>query len=189
MNAPPNQPPGGKPVRFDPMTGQPIHEPPVQQPVAYQQPAPQPIAYQQPAPQPVFVQPQPQARIVQQPMPGVPAQPAPGYMPPQGQMPCPMAPKKDETMALVALLLGVGAWVVQLHFLLAIPAIIVGFMARKKIKADPEKFGGDGLAKAGIIVGFVNLGLWILIGIVTVLAFLVPFCIACVGVGAGALNS
>ena len=176
------------------MTGLPIYDN-APQPPAYGQPAApqyvapqQPAAYQQPAPQqPVLVQ--PPAPMAGQPMPGAPAQPMPANVPPQGYAPYPTAPRKDETMALVALLMAVGAWVVQLHFLLAIPAIIVGFMARKKIKADPDRFGGDGLAKAGIIVGFVNLGLWVLVGIATVLAFFIPFCMACVGLGIGAAQS
>ncbi len=142
-----------------------MNAPPNQPPGPYQ---PMPGTSAQPAPgyapQPVYVQPQPM-------QPGQPMQP---MQQPQGPY-YPAPPKKDETMALVARLL-------------AIPAIIVGFMARNKIKADPERFGGDGLAKAGIIVGFVNLGLWILIAAVTVLSILVPFCLACVGVGIGALG-
>ncbi len=179
MNAPPGQPPGGKPpgqLRFDPQTGQPIQQQPAQP--AYQQPA-QP-AYQQPA-QPAYQQPAQPAQPApmqpaQQPMPGASApQPAaaPGMAPGQPMMAAPpMVQKKDETLALVSVLLAAAAWVIQLHIFAAVPAVICGHMARKKIKNDPEKYGGDGMAKAGVIIGWINIVIVLLTTIAVVLVML-----------------
>jgi hypothetical protein len=44
----------------------------------------------------------------------------------------------------------------------AIPAIVTGFMGRKKIKASGGWKTGDGMALAGIIIGFVGLGIFVL---------------------------
>lgn len=40
---------------------------------------------------------------------------------------------------------------------LAIVAIVLGFVAMGKVKADPSSFGGKGMAKAGVILGFLGL--------------------------------
>jgi hypothetical protein len=48
--------------------------------------------------------------------------------------------------------------------LAAIPAIICGHVAKSKIKAAAGALGGDGLALAGLILGYVNIGLMILMG-------------------------
>ena len=155
MGAPPNQPPGNRPYRYDPMTGQMVQDPaPAQPQAAYQQPA----VVQSPQPQAAapFVVPQQAAtpQVVPQQAAAPYAAPQQGFQPQAAAYAAPA--KKDESMALVALLMAAGAWVMQFHILLSIPAIIVGFMARKKIKADPDRNRGDGLAKIGIIAGFVN---------------------------------
>jgi hypothetical protein len=211
MNAPPGQPPGGRPpqgppqgqYRFDPQTGKPIQQAPAQpaqpqyqqppqpapaQPAQpqYQQP-PQQQAYpqpQQPAPmqpaQPQYQQPQQQAY---QPVPQQayqPGAPAPGYAP-AGYPAVPQVKKKDETLALVSILLAAGAWILQFHIFMAVPAVICGHMARKKIKQDPEKFGGDGMAKAGVIIGWINIAIWVLAILAWVLFMVVGCLIAIIG--------
>ncbi len=192
MNAPPGQPPGGRPpqgpgqMRFDPETGQPIQQQP-------QQPAPQQPAYQQPAQpaQPAYQQPaQPAQPVYQQPQqpayqqPAQPAQPAPMQPAQQPGQPVyqqpmaapPMVKKKDETLALVSVLLAAAAWVLQFHIFASVPAVICGHMARKKIKNDPEKYGGDGMAKAGVIIGWINIVL-ILLGIIAWVLVMAAGCI------------
>lgn len=73
---------------------------------------------------------------------------------------------KTETMAIVSLVLGILSLTV-LHFLAGIPAIVVGRSAREKIRANPGQMGGDGMARAGIVMG------WISVGIACVIAVLV----------------
>jgi hypothetical protein len=109
------------------------------------------MAPQQPyAPQQV----QPQAA---QPAPMVPQQP---YVPQAVQQPYGYAPapvqKKNETLGIVSVGLAAAAWLMQFHLLMSIPAVIVGFMALRKIKADPDGYGGGGMAKAGIGIGLAN---------------------------------
>ncbi|MBW2261471.1 MAG: DUF4190 domain-containing protein [Deltaproteobacteria bacterium] len=116
---------------------------------------------------------------VQQPMPGAAApQPvaAPGAVPVQPMAAAPMMKKKDETLALVSVLLAAAAWVLQFHIFASVPAVICGHMARKKIKNDPEKFGGDGMAKAGVIIGWINIVI-IMLGIVAWVLVIVAGCV------------
>jgi hypothetical protein len=89
--------------------------------------------------------------------------PAAGY-----PTPPPAGVGKPQGLALTSLILGIASFVlcfipigpVPLGLFSAIAAIVVGFMARKAIARGEQ--GGEGLAKAGIILGFVNLALSIL---------------------------
>ncbi len=133
--------------------------------------------------------PQPQQVPPGQAMPGIGQLPAP----PQGQpgyyYPPPMK-QKDETLALVSLLLAVASWIFGMTIFTAIPAVVVGIMARRRIKQDPEHYGGDGMALGGIVMGIVMTVLFTGIAVVWLLAMLVPLLMgiimAIVGVGASA---
>jgi hypothetical protein len=50
--------------------------------------------------------------------------------------------------------------------LTAIPAVICGHIARRRAKADPERVGGEGLALAGMIVGYMGIALSLLVPLV-----------------------
>ena len=89
--------------------------------------------------------------------------------------------KPDETLALVSLLLSIGSFVTGLLILLSIPGVIIGHMAMKRIRTEPDSYGGEGMAKAGLIVGWINVSLSILIVLATIFAIVFPFCVACVG--------
>ncbi len=114
---------------FDPNTGQPLY--PAQQQQVYQPPAQQPQVFQPPAQQPQVFQPQ-----------------SPAYTPPK---------KLDETLGWVSVGLMAAGWLMQFHLFATIPALIVGIMAKNKIKKDPEKFGGGTMATIGIIGSIVNI--------------------------------
>lgn len=60
------------------------------------------------------------------------------------------------TMAIISLAAGVLSWV-ALPVIGAVVAIITGHMARGQIKASYGAEGGDGLAIAGLILGYVHL--------------------------------
>ncbi len=91
-----------------------------------------------------------------------------GYTPPGGAAP--------KGMSITALVLGIasfftcciGVQYVNLGMLVAIAAIVVGYLALKKVARGEQ--GGGGMAKAGLILGVVNLILQI-IAIVLVLVF------------------
>jgi hypothetical protein len=53
-----------------------------------------------------------------------------------------------------------------------IVALITGYMARNETRSMPPKFSGDGLATAGIIMGWVQVGLFV-IGICCMIAYFV----------------
>lgn len=62
---------------------------------------------------------------------------------------------ENKTLAIVSLVLAILSFVC-LGFLGSIPAIILGFMQRSKVKNNPSEFGGAGMAMAGIIIGALN---------------------------------
>ena len=70
--------------------------------------------------------------------------------------------------AVVALVLGILGWTL-IPFLGSLGAIVFGHLARGQIRRQPQD--GDGLALAGLILGWISVALWIL----GVLAFIVFF--------------
>jgi hypothetical protein len=62
----------------------------------------------------------------------------------------------------------------------SIVALITGYMARDETRSIPPKASGDGMATAGIILGWVQIGL-LIIGICCTIAFLV-FSIGVLGI-------
>jgi hypothetical protein len=141
---------------------------PVQQP-AYGQPEYGQAPYAQPYGQPQYGQPhygQPQYGQPQygQPQYGQPpyGQPAP-YGPPPGY-PYP-APQSTNGMAIASLVLGI-LW---LYWIGSILALVFGYMARKQIRERGE--GGAGMATAGIVLGWIGVGAFVLFLIVGVASF------------------
>lgn len=70
------------------------------------------------------------------------------------------APRSTNSAAVVSLASGIASWVV-LPFLAAIVAVVTGHMARAAIRRSGED--GDGLALAGLILGYANLALSLLL--------------------------
>jgi len=81
------------------------------------------------------------------------------------------------SMALVSLIAGIVGLTV-FPVLGSIVAIITGNMAKKEIAASAGAQGGEGLAKAGVILGWVGVGLGVLGVCAFCAAFLVPFVMA-----------
>jgi predicted metal-binding membrane protein len=78
--------------------------------------------------------------------------------------PAPSVPTSG--VAVAALVLGISGLTV-LPFLGSVLALIFGYMARNQIRRRPEALRGEGLAVAGIVAGWIGVGLTVL-GIVTV---------------------
>lgn len=96
-----------------------------------------------------------------------PAMPPPPPRPPQPITP----PTRTCGLAVASLVCSIGSFlIIPLGF---IPGIICGHMAKKRMARDPA-LGGAGLAKAGLIVGYVALGIQGLV-LLAVLGFLVLF--------------
>lgn len=111
------------------------------------------------APQPEG--PVPGAEAQDEPAPAVPpAPPAPAAPPP----PRPWAPRTAETsgLAIASLVAGV-AGLTFLPLLGSIAAVILGYMARNEIRSRPGELTGEGVATAGIVLGWVEIGLGIVL--------------------------
>lgn len=78
--------------------------------------------------------------------------------------------RRTSSLAIVSLVAGLLGWTLA-PWLGSIIAIITGHMARGEIRRDPDAVDGDGLAIAGLILGWSM----VLISLVTVLAIVLFF--------------
>jgi hypothetical protein len=105
-----------------------------------------------------------------------PAPPAATYVP---------APlRTTNALAIVSLVSGILGWSV-VPWLGSIIAVITGHMARAEIRRNPDTQEGDGIAIAGLVLGWAMLGLSIL-GVLLVLLAILFFgtaILAAVGLG------
>ena len=81
----------------------------------------------------------------------------PSDLPPQANLQYP-APLPTSTLAIISLIGGIAGFTF-LPLLGSIVALITGYMARGETRATPPTASGDGLATAGIVLGYVQLGL------------------------------
>ena len=75
------------------------------------------------------------------------------------------------TLALISLIAGILGFT-ALPLMGGIVALFTGYAARKETRAVPLKFSGDGLATAGIIMGWIQVALTV-VGICCVGAYFV----------------
>ncbi len=80
-----------------------------------------------------------------------------------------VTPPATSVLAIVSLVMGVLSWFF-LPVLGPIVAIITGHMARGEIRRSPTPLQGDGMAIAGLILGYLQLALLVL-GIVVLILF------------------
>ncbi len=80
-----------------------------------------------------------------------PAQQGPGQYPSAGQ--------ETHTMAIVSLVFGILGLIQVCPGLGSIIAVVTGNMARGEIRRDPARYTGEGLAKGGVILGWIGIGL------------------------------
>jgi len=64
-------------------------------------------------------------------------------------------------MAIASLVMGIGGWTI-LPFIGSILAIIFGYAARKEIRQRPGELTGEGLAVAGLVLGWLMVGVSVL---------------------------
>jgi hypothetical protein len=105
---------------------------------------------------------------------GSPGVPAPGVQPhgPAGPGAPPVAYVQPETdsKAVASLVLGVLSFIFSV--LTGIPAIILGHISRSEIRKSAGRLGGDGMALAGLILGYLSLA-WIPV-ILIIIAIAIP---------------
>jgi hypothetical protein len=95
----------------------------------------------------------------------------------QNQNSVPLMPivKRESALAITSLITGIVGWTI-LPFIGSIVAVITGHLAKKEIRESGGTIGGDGMAIAGLILGYTMIGL-VLLGIIcffTVIVALVP---------------
>lgn len=78
--------------------------------------------------------------------------------------------RQTSTLAVVSLVMGILGWTL-LPFIGSVVAIITGHLARAEIRREPARLEGDGLALAGLVLGWLSVVLWV-VGIVFVVMFL-----------------
>jgi len=82
--------------------------------------------------------------------------------------PEPVTVPKTNILAIVALVTGIAGLTV-IPFVSSIVAVVTGHMARKEVRRTGEQ--GDGLALAGLITGYIGIGLGVLVAILLVAFF------------------
>lgn len=80
------------------------------------------------------------------------------------------AARQTNSLAVVSLVCGILGWTL-LPFLGSLVAIICGHMARSEIRRSPDTQEGDGLAVAGLVLGYLVIGVSVLVVIGVVLFF------------------
>ncbi len=65
------------------------------------------------------------------------------------------------TMATISLVAGILGFTL-FPFIASIVALLTGYAARKETRAIPPTAGGDGLATAGIVMGWIGVGLGVI---------------------------
>lgn len=68
------------------------------------------------------------------------------------------APAPTSTLSLASLIMGILGWIL-IPVVGGIIAIITGHMARKEIRQSDGLLGGYGVATAGLVLGYANVGL------------------------------
>ena len=81
-----------------------------------------------------------------------------------------MPDRTTNPLAIVSLVSGILGWTL-LPFVASLIAIITGHMARSAIRREPDRYDGDGLAIAGLVLGWVAVALAVLFVAVALLLF------------------
>jgi hypothetical protein len=86
--------------------------------------------------------------------PVVPPPPTPPRYAPSGAV-------QTSGLAIAALVSGIAGWTI-LPLLGSILAIFLGYAARNEIRRDPDRLTGEGLAVAGLVLGWIMVGISVL---------------------------
>ena len=78
-------------------------------------------------------------------------------------------PRTTSTLAIVSLVSGLLGWSF-VPWLGSLVAVVTGHLARAEIKREPERLEGDGMAVAGLVLGYAMLALSF-IGLMLVVLF------------------
>ena len=79
--------------------------------------------------------------------------------------------KRDSSLAIVSLVSGIIGWTI-IPFIGSIVAVITGHLAKKEIRESGNTMSGDGMALAGLILGYTMIGITLLILLIILIAVL-----------------
>ena len=79
-------------------------------------------------------------------------------------------PKTTSTYAILSLAFGLMAWLMA-PLLGAIVAVVCGHLARAEIRRSPNPIEGDGMALAGLILGYLQIALAAVFALVVAIFF------------------
>ena len=82
----------------------------------------------------------------------------------------PAGGRQTSGLAIVSLVAGILGWVMA-PFIASVVAVVCGHLARGEIRRDPGRLEGDGIAVAGLVLGYANLLLAAAVVVVAVLFF------------------
>ena len=78
--------------------------------------------------------------------------------------------RQTSSLAVVSLVAGILGWTL-LPFLGSVAAVVTGHMARSEIRRAPERLEGDGLAIAGLVLGYLSIAMAVLVVFAVILFF------------------
>jgi hypothetical protein len=79
-------------------------------------------------------------------------------------------PRQTSTLAIISLVCGILGWTAA-PLLGSLGAIVCGHLARGEVRRNPDRLEGDGLAIAGLILGWAQMVLIVLVFIAVILFF------------------
>ncbi len=94
----------------------------------------------------------------------------------------------NSSMAILSLIAGILG-LTMFPVLGSIAALITGQMAKREINESGGTLGGEGLAQAGIIMGWIGVALTVLGVCIFGAVFALPFCLGALGLASGEWSS
>lgn len=87
----------------------------------------------------------------------------------------------NSNLALISLITGILG-LTLFPFIGSIIALIIGYMAKKEIQESRGSLGGDGLAKGGIILGWIGIALGVIGLCIAGVVMAIPLCLVPLGI-------
>lgn len=78
--------------------------------------------------------------------------------------------RRTSTLAVISLIFGILGWL-PVPVIGSVVAIVTGHLARGEIRRDPQGLDGDGMAVAGLVLGYTALA----VGVLAIAIFLALF--------------
>ncbi|NLG59364.1 MAG: DUF4190 domain-containing protein [Gammaproteobacteria bacterium] len=69
--------------------------------------------------------------------------------------------RQTSALAVISLVTGILG-VLPVPLLASIVAVVTGHLARAEIRREPGRYDGDGMAVAGLVLGYLMIALWLL---------------------------